>query len=55
MNALKRMLRNTGGATIVEYAVMLAFVALLSIALIAALGSNTSGLFQPLYSKWNSL
>jgi len=55
MNALKRMLRNASGATIVEYAVMLAFVALVSIALIAALGSNTSGLFAPVTSKWNSV
>jgi Flp pilus assembly pilin Flp len=55
MNALKRMLHNASGVTIVEYAVMLAFVALVSIALIAALGSNTSGLFAPLYSEWSSL
>jgi len=55
MNALKRMLRNNDGATIVEYAVMLALVALLSIVLITKLGSNTSGLFAPVYSKWSSL
>lgn len=55
MHHLKRMLHSTHGATIVEYAILLAFIALVSIALITALGSNTSGLFAPVYSKWNSL
>lgn len=49
------MLRTTRGATMVEYAVLLAFIALVSIALIAGLGSNTSGLFAPVTSKWNTL
>lgn len=52
MNALRRMIRSRRGATMVEYAVMLAFIALVCIVLIASLGSNTSGLFAPLSSKW---
>ena len=55
MNELKRLLCSTDGATIVEYAVMLAFIALVCIGLIVSLGSSTSGLFAPVTSKWNGL
>ena len=55
MDALKRLLFRADGATMVEYAIMLAMIALLCIAIIASLGSSTSGLFAPLSSKWNSI
>lgn len=55
MNAFKRMLRNAGGATLVEYAAMLALIALVSIVLVTTLGSRTNGLFAPINSNWNGL
>ena len=55
MNALRRLILSADGATMVEYAVMLALIAFVCIALIASIGSGTSGLFAPVNSKWNGL
>ena len=55
MNALRRVLRSDRGATMVEYAAMLALIALVCITLVASLGSATSGLFAPLVAKWGAL
>ena len=55
MNALKRLLSQSDGATMVEYAVMLALIAFVCIAIVASIGSGTSGLFAPINSRWNGI
>jgi Flp pilus assembly pilin Flp len=46
MNALARLLRDDSGATMVEYAIMLSFIAALCIALVAAIGGSTGSEFS---------
>ncbi|HKU68608.1 MAG TPA: Flp family type IVb pilin [Candidatus Baltobacteraceae bacterium] len=55
MNALaSRFLRDDAGATMVEYAVMLALIAAVCITAIAALGGTTQALYSTLSSAWNA-
>ncbi len=49
------MISSRRGATMVEYAVLLAFIAVVCIVLIASLGSSTNGLFAPINSNWNGV
>lgn len=46
MNAMLAILHDDGGATMVEYAVMLAFIAAVCITLVATLGMETSSEFS---------
>lgn len=55
MTALKHLLRNTTGATMVEYGIMLALIALVCLAIVTSLGSSTHGLFTPVVNTWNSV
>jgi Flp pilus assembly pilin Flp len=45
MNALAQLVRNEDGATMVEYAVMLGFIAAACFLLVAALGSQAASNF----------
>jgi Flp pilus assembly pilin Flp len=51
MNLLSRLSRDDAGATMVEYAVMLAFIAAVCIALVAAIGGSTSSEFSQFNSQ----
>jgi Flp pilus assembly pilin Flp len=55
MYVLSRLYRDDAGATMVEYAVMLAFIAAVCIALIASLGGKTSSQFSSFNSQVNAL
>ncbi len=50
MKLLSRLLGDDAGTTMIEYAVMLAFIAAVCIVLVASLGSRT----QTQYSNFNS-
>jgi pilus assembly protein Flp/PilA len=53
MNALaSRFFRDDSGATMVEYAVMLALIAAVCITTVAALGGTTGNLYSTLSSAW---
>lgn len=52
MNAYAFILRDDAGATMVEYAIMLAFIAAICITLIAALGGSTMNEFFTVSSVW---
>jgi pilus assembly protein Flp/PilA len=49
---LRRLVRNEEGATMVEYALMVAFVAAISIALVITMGGNVQTAFTNLNSAW---
>lgn len=55
MYAFPRLFRDDAGATMVEYAVMLAFIAAVCIALVASLGGKTSSEFSNFNSQMNNL
>jgi Flp pilus assembly pilin Flp len=55
MKVLSRLYRDDAGATMVEYAVMLAFIAGVCIALVASLGGTTSAQFSSFNSQVNAL
>jgi pilus assembly protein Flp/PilA len=55
MNVLSRLFRDDAGATMVEYAVMLALIAAVCIALVASLGGSTSAEFSSFNSQVNAL
>jgi pilus assembly protein Flp/PilA len=46
MSSLYRFIKKEDGATMVEYALMIAFVALACVAAVTALGGSVSALFQ---------
>lgn len=54
MNVYSRLFRDDTGATMVEYAVMLAFIAAICIALVATLGEKTLSEFSSFTSKVNA-
>lgn len=54
MNVHTRLLRDESGATMVEYAIMLTFIAAVCIALIAAIGGSTSNEFSSFLSQVNA-
>ncbi|MDP9024214.1 MAG: Flp family type IVb pilin [Candidatus Eremiobacteraeota bacterium] len=45
MNALNNLLKDDNGATLVEYGIIVALVAVAALAAITLLGSNITGLF----------
>lgn len=45
-NKIPTLLKKENGATMVEYAIMLALIAIVSIAMIRTLGQTVSGTFQ---------
>lgn len=51
MNAHARFLRDDSGATMVEYAIMLTFIAAVCIALVAAIGGSTGSEFSSFNSQ----
>ncbi len=55
MNVLSRLYRDDAGATMVEYAVMLAFIAAVCTALVMSLGRTTSSQFSNFNSQVNGL
>ncbi len=55
MDAQLRLFRDDSGATMVEYAIMLMFIAAVCIALVAAIGGATSSEFSSFNSQVNSL
>lgn len=55
MNVYSRLFRDDAGATMVEYAVMLAFIAAICIALVATLGEKTSSEFTSFNAQVNAL
>lgn len=55
MYDLTRLFRDNTGATMVEYAVMLALIAAVCIALVASLGAGTKAEFSSFNSQVNSL
>lgn len=55
MNVHARLLRDDSGATMVEYAIMLTFIAAVCIALVAALGGATKSEFSAFDSQVNGL
>jgi pilus assembly protein Flp/PilA len=46
-------MRTERGATAVEYAIMLAFIAAIIVAIVTALGEKTSNAFQSVNSQFN--
>lgn len=52
---VQALLRDDSGATMVEYAVMLTFIAAACIALVAALGAATGSEFSSFNSQVNGL
>lgn len=52
MNAYALLLRDDAGATMVEYAIMLAFIAAICITLVAAIGGSTASEFSSFSSNW---
>jgi pilus assembly protein Flp/PilA len=46
LTTVKTMLRDDSGATMVEYGLMIALVALVALTAVKLLGSNLSGLFN---------
>lgn len=55
MKTVSQMLRDRSGATMVEYAVMLACIAGICIALVSILGSKTSTEFSSFNSQVNGV
>ncbi len=55
MNVYPRLYRDDAGATMVEYAVMLAFIAAICITLVATLGGKTFEEFSSLNSQVNGV
>jgi Flp pilus assembly pilin Flp len=55
MNAHARLLRDDSGATMVEYAIMLTFIAAVCIVLVAAIGAATGSEFSAFNSQVNGL
>jgi len=53
MNVPVQIFRDDSGATMVEYAIMLAFIAAVCITLVATLGGSTSSEFSNLNSAFN--
>jgi pilus assembly protein Flp/PilA len=45
-NALRNVVRNDEGATMVEYGIMVALIAAVSIGIVTTLGKSVSGAFQ---------
>ena len=52
MNVHARLLRDDTGATMVEYAIMLTFIAAACIALVAAIGGSTANEFSTVSNTW---
>ena len=52
MNVHARLLRDDSGATMVEYAIMLTFIAAVCITLVAAIGGSTGNEFSTVSSVW---
>lgn len=50
MNALLQSLKSQKGATMVEYAIMVALIAVISIAIISVLGGQVQGTFSAVSS-----
>lgn len=48
---LRRFLRDENGPTSVEYAIMIAFIVLVSIAAIQTVGSRTNTIYQDIEAK----
>jgi pilus assembly protein Flp/PilA len=46
MNTLVRLFKDDEGATMVEYAIMIALIAIVSIGIITTLGQTVSGVFD---------
>ena len=46
LSLVRKMLRNESGATMVEYGLMIALVAMVALAAVTLLGSNLSSLFN---------
>jgi Flp pilus assembly pilin Flp len=55
MNVYSRLFRDDAGATMVEYAVMLAFIAAICITLVLTLGEKTASNFNALYAAVNGV
>lgn len=55
MNVFSRLYRDDAGATMVEYAVMLALIAAVCITVVASLGGTTSSEFSSFNSQVNAL
>lgn len=55
MNVLSRLFRDDAGATMVEYAVMLAFIAAVCIIMVSTLGGKTGSEFSSFNSQVNAL
>jgi pilus assembly protein Flp/PilA len=53
MNVLWRLNRDESGATMVEYAIMVAFIAAVCITLVASLGKTTSNEFSQFINEVN--
>lgn len=51
MNALKRLIADESGATMVEYGIMVALIAAVCIVLISTLGKNVSSAFSSVNSS----
>lgn len=54
-NAFSRLIRDDAGATMVEYAVMLAFIAAVCIVLVTTLGGKTGSEFSSFNSQVNAV
>lgn len=52
MNVHARLFADETGATMVEYAIMLTFIAAVCIALVAAIGGSTGNEFSTVSSVW---
>jgi Flp pilus assembly pilin Flp len=53
MNVVSQFFRDDAGATMVEYAVMVAFIAAVCITLVATLGGGTAAEFSSFNSRFN--
>ena len=52
MSLVKKFLRDESGATMVEYAILVALIAIVAILVVATLGNKVSEKFSEFESKW---
>ena len=51
INRLRALVRGTGGQDLLEYALLVALIALVCVAVITSTGTNVQGIFQKISTK----
>lgn len=52
LEAARRFVNNEAGATVIEYALIAAFVSVSIVGIVAILGGDVAGLFQSILDVW---